>query len=50
MCRPDKPGAPPMDAQTQAMMELAAPGEHHGHLAMLVGQWSYTAKIVLTRK
>lgn len=28
----------------EAMMKAGSPGEHHGHLAKLAGEWTYTAK------
>jgi hypothetical protein len=33
------------EEELAAMQEMAAPGEHHEHLAMLVGDWTYTAKM-----
>jgi hypothetical protein len=33
------------EEEMAAMQEMAAPGEHHEHLAMLVGDWTYTAKM-----
>jgi hypothetical protein len=33
------------DEAMQAMMQLGEPGEHHKHLAWIIGDWSYTAKM-----
>jgi len=32
------------EEEMKAMQEMAAPGEHHEHLAMIVGNWTYTAE------
>lgn len=37
--------AAPMDAEMQKFMEMAAPGEHHAHLAKLAGTWTYKSKM-----
>ena len=39
----EKPGEPGEEAMA-AMMAAGKPGEHHQHLAMLVGEWTYASK------
>ncbi len=45
----DKPAAPPaMPAgEMEAMMKVAAPGEHHKPLQRYVGDWTYTMKMFM---
>lgn len=33
-----------MQKMHEAMMKAGTPGEHHGHLAQLAGEWTYSAK------
>jgi len=37
--------APSPEEMMEAMMKLAAPGEHHEHLAMIAGDWTYNLKM-----
>ncbi len=36
-----------MQAAMEQMMALGAPGEHHRHLARMVGEWTYEGKFLL---
>jgi hypothetical protein len=39
-----EPAAPTMPPEMAEMMKLANPGEHHAHMAKMVGTWKYHGK------